>query len=291
MARADTPPNLALVAAIRVIVARNVVLIGLTLLISLVFLWLGPDGILVLIVPILVFAGLWLVMFGLKDRADYQAVQKTGPPQPGQWTAVCGTVRALEKTEDDILACRFQLFDEERGIRNETGGTRSKNFRCRYDGFFLVPMGIETKNGTIPLAGFPDLIHLDKTPLPNGLLVRAKAAAYDCPKWLPMPLAREIILSGIGDRAQTCLHYGKEGEASQGTIRSWMLRPGDQVCIFGRWNDGALTSSKDRPRGLPVYQGDAETVRAKLSGDSSAFLILGTVFLVIALGLAIWSLL
>ena len=291
MARADTPPNLALVAAIRVIVARNAVLIGLTLLISLVFLWLGPVGILALIVPILVFAGLWLVMFGLKDRADFQAMQKSGPPRPGQWTAVCGTARALEKTEDDILACRFQVFDEEREMDNEPGGTRSKKFTCRYDGFFLVPMGIETENGTIPLAGFPDLVHLDKEPLPNGLLVRAKAAAHDCPKWLPMPLAREIILSGIGDRAQTCLHYGKEEEASQGTIRSWMLRPGDQVCIFGRWNDGALTSSKDRPRGLPVYKGDAETVRAKLSGDSSAFLILGTIFLVIAMGLAIWSLL
>lgn len=291
MAQAGAPANLALVAAIRVIAARNAVLIGATLLISLIFLWLNPVGAPVWIVPILVFAGLWLVMFGLKDRADYRAMQRNGPPQPGQWTAVCGTARALERAEGDILACRFQVFDEESGMRREIGGTRSKSSTCRYDGFYLVPTGIETENGTIPLAGFPDLIHLEKAPQPNDLLVRAKAAAYDCPRWLPMPLAREIILSGIRDRVETSLHYGKEEEASQGTTKTWILRPGDRVCIFGRWNDGALTSSKNRPRGLPVYRGTAEAVRAKLSGDSSAFLILGAIFLAIALGLAIWSLL
>jgi hypothetical protein len=62
-----------------------------------------------------------------------------------------------------------------------------------------------------------------------------------------------MTLASIHERAETSLRYGDDEEASQGTIKAWILPPGDKVCVFGRWNDGTLTPSKDRPRGLTAY--------------------------------------
>ncbi len=283
--KADTAFKPTVAAAMLAVAARNVLLLGGTLFISLVYFWLEPAGSATWIVPIAVFAGLWLVLFGLNDRADHRAILETGHPRPGQWAAVCGTARALEKVSGDILACRFQVFDEQRGIQDK----QSKNLSCRFDGFFLTPTVIETENGNVALGGFPDLIHLDKTPLSNELLVRAKAAAEVCPPWVPKSLARELALAGIADSAETSLRYGVAEEASAGTTKSWVLRPGDQVCVFGLWKDGTLVRSRNRPRGLPVYVGSRETVRERLEGDSNAFLIMGAVFLLAAAGVAGWS--
>lgn len=290
MADANTPTDLKLFTAIRAIIARNAMLVGATFAISLGYILLDPVGQPVWIVPILVFIGLWFILVGLKEREDQRALQQSGPPKSGQWTAVCGTARALENAEDDILACRFQVFDIERGISRDDGN-RSKHLTCRYDGFYLVPTGIETQHGTVRLFGFPDMVSTEKASLPNGLLDRAKKAAFFSPLMLPKPLAREIILAGIHDRVEMSLHYGIDDETvTRREIKSWMLRDGEDVCVFGYWNDGTLTTAKNRPRGLPIYKGSVEAVREQLNGLGSAFLVIGAVFLSIASGAAIWSL-
>lgn len=110
MAETRAPAKLALFTGIRAIMARNALLLETTIVISVGFLWLGPNGNAVWTVPILVFVGIWFVLFGLKERADFQALQRTGQPKSGQWTAVWGTAQALEKIEGDILAYRLLIF-------------------------------------------------------------------------------------------------------------------------------------------------------------------------------------
>lgn len=153
-----------------------------------------------------------------------------------------------------------------------------------------MPTGIKTQNGTVRLIGFPNLGFTDEISLPNDFLTRAKDAAYDSPRWLPKTLAREITLAGIYDRVETSLHYNSADKADKTVTKSWVLRDGDEVCIFGYWKDGTLTTAKNRPNGMPVYKGSVEEVREQLSGLGSAFLGIGAFFLSIALGTAIWSL-
>lgn len=292
MAEVNAPAKLALFTGLRAIIARNALLLETTLVISLGFLWLEPGGHAVWIVPILVFVGIWFVLVGIKERADYQALQRTGPPKSGQWTAVWGTAQALEKIEGDILAYRLQILDVIRRRSEDFDGDNkeSKKNVCRYDGYYLVPTGINTQNGTVRLIGFPDLTFMDKISLPSDFLTRAKDTAYDSPTWLPKPLAREIILAAIHDRVERSLHYSSTDKADKSITSSWILRDGDEICIFGYWKDGTLTTAKNRPRGMPVYKGSVEEVREHLSGLGNAFLVIGAVFLSIALGTAIWSL-
>ncbi|MCP5313173.1 MAG: hypothetical protein H6955_06440 [Chromatiaceae bacterium] len=245
--------------------------------------------------PLLIAAGLWLIKQGLRDKADHDAIERSlgvESPEPGQWTAVCGRARALQPDAEtpfsDVLAFRYQVFDEERGAR--TAGERtSKHMTCRYDGFFLVPTGIETPAGTIRLSGFPDLIHLERRSLPAGVHERAHASAQLSPRLLPKFLARSLFLAHVRDRIEGYIRYGDEPESSEGTCKSWLLRPDEQVCVFGVWRDGALYPGSGRSRGLPVYAGTADEVRQRLKGDSSAFFVIGAIIIAGGLTWALWS--
>ena len=279
-------PNLR--AAIVAVASRNAPLIGGTVALSVLYYALVPgDG--NFLVPILIFSGLWLVLFGLNDRHDHRASERlVQPPSNGQWTAVCGTAQPLQDAPGDILACWFQVFDKV-SMSKGGGGSGSERIQCRYDGYYLVPTGIRSAQGTVRLAGFPDLVHLDKVSLDTDMIARAKAAAYPVPSYLPKSVARELVLSKIRGSAETSLKYGTAPEAGRGSIKSWVLRPGDDVCVFGTWRDGELHPHRSRPRGLPVYSGNQDSVRERLVGDSRAFLWVGGVVLAAAACLAAWS--
>ena len=288
---AGRPNSPGLGAAVSAVVSANLRLIAATALICGLYYAAVPSGGFSIFVPVLVFAGLWLVLFGLNDKADHAAIERADrTPSNGQWTAVCGTATALDDAPGDILACRFQVFDRQDGL-GRGGGSDSRDLKCRYDGFYLVPTGIETTESTVKLAGFPDLVHIEKTPLENDLLIRAKEAAFSCPSYLPISVARQMVLKGVMDRVETSLSYGDEPQSSRGETRAWLLRPGDQVCVFGGWKDGALQPAGNRPRGLPVYAGTAEEVRERLKDDSGSFLWVGGVVLAAAAALAAWSIL
>lgn len=280
---AGTPPLPTLHAAIHTLAMRNLPWLGTTFIVCVIFWRLGPVGEAWWAVPVLLFAGLWLVLQGINERADFKAISREGPPQNGQWVAVCGKAVAMEETDSEVLACRFEIYD--RILRD--GRTY---LRQRYDGFFLRPTGLETDNRVVPLAGFPDMIDYDKRALPHDMVANAKASAYQCPYWMPPYLAREITLSGVRNRIKTSLRYRDEEEASEREIKSWILNAGDRICIFGIWRDGALHPSKQRPRGLPVHAGTAAQVREHLGGTSKFVLGLGTILLAMALAWAIWSL-
>lgn len=280
---AGTPPLPTLDAAIRTLAMRNLPWLGTTLVVTIVFWLLSPVGAAWWAVPVLMFAGLWLVLQGVNERADLRAISSEGPPQNGQWVAICGNAVAMEETDSEILACRFEIYDR---IRHD-----GRTFlRQRYDGFFLRPTGLETHNGIVPLAGFPDMIDYDKRAIPDDIIAKAKASAYQCPYWMPPYLACEITLSGVRNAIQTCLRYREEAEADEREIKARILNSGDQICIFGIWRDGALHPSKQRPRGLPVHAGTAAQVREHLGGTVKFVLGLGTILLLIASAWAIWSL-
>ena len=260
---------------------------------TLIFWFLGPEGESSWIAPILLAAGLGLLIVGLKDRADHAAMERLArgdAPRNGQWSAVHGWAIALETsddpTENQILACRFQSYDR---YLNKEG---EKRYSLRYDGFFLAPTGVENNGTTTRLMGFPDLLHTEKEGLTSDILTRAKAAAAPNPAYLPTFLAREFVLSRRDDRFEESISYGNaEPNSTEGKLDCWILRAGDEVCVFGHWRDGALYPSYRRGRGLPVYEGSIEAVLADLRGTAKGFLIAGGAFLILAFGLAVWSLL
>ncbi len=245
--------------------------------------------------PVLVAAGLWLIVQGLKDRADHRAVARAirlEQPRQGQWTAVSGKAVSLgRKPADprDILAFRYQIFDVTRG-KSKSGRTGSKSLVPRYDGYFLAPTGIKSRFGTVQLFGFPDLIHLDKKGLPNDVLVRSKEKAELKPEFLPGFAARMLVSTQIRDRFDAAIKYSNEESTSEGTSKFWQLRPDEEVCVFGVWKNRALFPSSNRPRGLPVYAGTAEEVHQRLKEDSSAFMIIGAFIILLVAAWALWTL-
>ncbi len=98
------------------------------------------------------------------------------------------------------------------------------------------------------------------------------------------------MLAHTRDRIDVDIKYREEELAASGTCKSWVLRPGDQVCVFGKWEDGELLPAASRARGLPVYAGTAKDVFERLKDDSTAFMALGAVALAVAAGVALWFL-
>lgn len=249
------------------------------------------------IVMLLALCGLWLIQQGRRDKADHRAVERamqSERPGRGEWAAACGRAVALEPDApapfEDVLAYRFEVFDYSSGSLRSSTGRRSEYLDLRYDGFYLAPTGIETDAGIVRLGGFPDLVHTTKRALPQGVLARAEERAQLKPRIMPKLVARAIMLTHARDRIDADIKYREEELASRGTCKSWVLRAGDPVCVFGKWNDGELLPAPGRVRGLPVYEGTAKEVLERLKGDSNAFVKFGAVLIVIAAGVAVWFL-
>ncbi len=283
------PATTSLGAAALAVIRRAGPLVGATLLLTVIYYWLGPHRDASFFVPPMIFAGLWLLVLGRHERADRAAMVRLREPwTEGRWTAVCGTAVPLDDAPGDVLAVRFEVYDTQ--ARGSRSGGGDRLLRCRYDGFYLVPFGVDTGEGAVPVRGFPDLIATDDRPIANDILVAAKAAATPTPRWLPKSVARELVLSGVADRVQISLKYGNDPETARGKLVSRVLRPGDEVCIFGVWRGGTLCASPARPRGLPVYFGPPDEVARDLGLTSKILAWLGGILLAGAAALATWTL-
>lgn len=285
-------------SALRIITARTGIYWVAGIVITLVYWSLGPVGNGWWIVPALLVVGLWMLRRGLNNRADHAAVARLvrgAAPVNGRWSAVGGTVVAQEAGDtEEIRAYRFQVFDRygAKERRAESGSRRV----LRIDGFHLIPTGIDTGTSVAPLHGFPDMTHnADKTPFDPDILQRARAAARQSPRWIPPPLARELVISGPMTSVQDCIAYPDKPEnvppIERDVTETWQLRRGDIVCGVGLWKDGALYPSYRRTGGLPVYHGTPEAVEERLRGDNTGFTIFSGIALALAAGVAIWSLL
>ena len=264
------------------------------LLPAMVVLFVRTDsGTLAVVGPILVAAGLWLVLQGLRDRADHLAVSRAvqlTPPKQGQWSAIAGKAVALGRDADapeNVLAYRYQIFDVASG-KSRSGGMESKNLIPRYDGYFLAPTGIKSTFGTVQLFGFPDLIHTDERGLANDVLFRSKEKARLNPQYLPKFAARMLVSTRIGDRFDATIKYTDQESSSEGKSKFWQLRPDDEVCVFGVWKNAGLFPSVGRPRGLPVYAGTPEDVQKELGDTSKGFLVFGASVIVLTATWAVW---
>jgi hypothetical protein len=200
---------------------------------------------------------------------------------------VCGKAIALEPDAkapfENVLAFRYEVLDY------RMWGKRDSKLTITHDGFYLAPTGIETSDGVVRLAGFPDLIHLEKESLPVGVHSRADQQAQLNPQYLPRFVSRAVMVAHTRDRIEAYIkYYDVNEETTRSKLKSWVLHPDQQVCVFGIWKDGELLPSSNRPRGLPVYAGSAEEVLARLKDDSSAFYIVGSSLISIAAG---WMLL
>lgn len=284
------------IVSLRLALRRNTPYLVLIALVYLLYgQFHGNAGSYPFFVSLLGVAGLWLVIQGNNDRADHHAIQRAidgVAPQPGRWTAVIGNAIAGEPETasqgSDVLAYRYQVIDEERGV-STSEGRRPRYLSVRLEGYFLAPTAIQTASGTVRLAGFPDLIHLDKKPLPAGILDRAETRARQSPRFFPAFLLRDGIVASAADRIDIDILHQASQSTGDSTCKSWVLRSGDKVCVFGKWRDGALVPSLTRPRGLPVYGGAAEQAEERLQADSHAFRVVGAVILLAAVALAGWS--
>ncbi|MBZ0112836.1 MAG: hypothetical protein K8J08_10275 [Thermoanaerobaculia bacterium] len=232
--------------------------------------------------PLLLGVAFWLWMRGAEEAVDHRAMRSVGATRhrEGDWVAVAGRAVPLGETmratlsDREALACSYQVFEEQRGRRYEDG-RRSTYLGRLYEGYHLVPMGIENEYGTVPLRGLPDLVDLEKSGFGHGeSRVDETAERLDKPE-RAAALAQLAALTQ--DRIAVDWKFGDAEEGSSLVRKEWVLSPGDAVCIFGRWDGQALTPSPRRPRGLPVYAGTADQVRAQLRGGSKVFFAFGLV--------------
>lgn len=279
------PPSLA--HATQAIVARAglgwVIFIATTL----AYWLLATEGRFNWFAPVLLAAGLWLWFFGVKDRRDFQAIDRLirgENPRQGQWTALAGTARPIDPAEGDILACHFRSYDRLRGA-----GQSRPSYRLHFEGVYMVPFGIETAGTLVPVLGFPDLTHTGRDPLDNDILAAAKAAARRPPRWMPKALVRELAIAGRVTRLQDCVRYLDTDPSAEGKLDSKALRRGEAVCLFGLWRDGTLRATHRRAGGLPLYKGTPEAVHADLKDTAKGFLIFGAILIAAAAALALWS--
>ncbi|MCP5087280.1 MAG: hypothetical protein GY952_10815 [Rhodobacteraceae bacterium] len=259
-----------------------------TLVLSVIYFWLGPYRGPTFFFPLLIFAGLGLIWLSQAHKNDHRAMMRIDePPVEGQWTAVAGVLVPTEGDEDP-LAVRFKVFYP---LKHETGSRhREPRLCCRYDGFYRVPMGVDTGKSVVPLLGFPDIENTLKRPMSDEMLKSAQAAATLCPRNLIRPVAQEITRSRVTDRVETILKYGDEPHETKVRTDSWTLKTGDEVCVFGLWKNGTLRRAENRFSGLPVHMGTAEHVRKDMGDLGKGFVWFAAVVFGLAAILAVYSL-
>ncbi len=250
-----------------------------------------------LFVPLIVMAGLWLAQQGLKEKADLSALEaarQSRPYQQGQWVAVFGKAVTLDSNAellyDNMLAYRYQYFDVDLSNARKRQDGRSLHLIIRYDGFYLTPSGISTDGDIVKMGGFPDMIHTEQQPLSDSVVEHVEDIAQPNSKAIPPFVTRAYLLGQTQDQIDVAIQYRFKELSPKWEVKSWTLKPGDDICVFGKWNNGELVPSPNRPRGLPLYFGTADDVLKELTGLGNAMLMGSGVFFVAAAGLVIWSL-
>ena len=247
-------------------------------------------------VPLLMLLGGAILQSGLRSRADHRALSQWGTvaPRAGAWVAVAGTAEAKAETFEaplvggPALASSYEVLEElphigDRGTSRHT----SPRLERRYDGYELVPTVIDSELGKVELYGFPDLRGLEAHKPSAGTELRlddSKARGKPVPRFL----AHLSILAPVQNRLSVMWKYDDFRDPLNMKREERLLRPGDEVCVLGRWRDGKLMPSAQRPRGLPVYQGKPDAVLHELGEDSKAFTIFGVGSLTLAALVLLW---
>ena len=270
-------------------------LAGVAVVVGVLLFWLvihfGGDAVEALLfgigAPLLLGAAFWLWMRGAEEAVDHRAMRSVGATRhrDGDWVAVAGRAVPLGETmratlsDREALACSYQVVEKQSG-RGYKDGRRSTYLGRLYEGYHLVPMGIENETGTVALRGLPDLMDLEKSGVGHGESRLDETAERLDRRERAAALAH--LASLTQDRIAVDWKFGDAEEGSSLVRKEWVLSPGDAVCIFGRWDGQALTPSPLRRRGLPVYAGTADQVRARLGGGSKVFFAFGLVPLLLA---------
>lgn len=270
--------------------------------VAVVYWWARSQGndaleslLLALGVLALIGAAAWLAREGLWEALDHRALNAmgTGSREPGDWVAVAGRAVALEEeikatlSQRPALACSYKVFERFVHGARSPSESRSLALQLRYEGCHLAPTGIETAAGVVPLHGMPDLVNLEKSGVGTpGPELEEKAERRG--RYPPRYAARAALAAMVTDRLDVDWQYRPVEDLHSLLIREWVLPPGEQVCVFGRWDGRALVPSPLRPRGLPVYAGPPEAVGPRLGGGAKVFFVLAAIPLVAAAWL-LWS--
>ena len=124
------------------------------------------------------------------------------------------------------------------------------------------------------LRALPDLVNLEKSGFGTEARIAGTAERRDKSE---RGAALAHLAAQVQDRFDVDWKYGDAAEDGTSVRKEWVLSPDEPVCVFGRWDGHALTPSPLRPRGVPVYAGTAEQVRARLGGGSKLFFVFGCV--------------
>jgi len=243
-------------------------------------------------IPVLGLGGIWLGIDGLRQRSDLRALSALAAgerPQSGAWVAIAGTAKPLGRTFEatlggrPALACTYRVYEKVSETRLGSASS-STRVRRRYAGWHLVPMAIETSTMRIRLRGFPDLIDLELHVF-GASRVGALAAVATEPPWLLKDAARAGLLAKPCDELHVDWKLGEPVPAGRLETKEWVLRPGEQICVCGHFENGALLPSRWRRRGLPLYPGSTGAVLEKLRGESRVYLRFGGIAVAAATGL------
>ncbi len=258
-------------------------------------------------VPFVLLISAWLFKVGWQYKKDAEVLDRAmesdfdqAAYKNGQWVAVQGTLTNLIPGSDrefpNLLAYYFRIFDIERrtgshgsGSGNAASSVRNRMATRRYDGFYLIPTGITTNNGIVKLVAFPDLTALEKSSIPSEVYTRGESQAQIGTRWLPTYLQRARLTGAVSNQVDRVTKYGDRDREGRGSSEYMSLENGDDICLFGCWQDRALVASKSRPRGLPVYKLKPEDLLLELQQDGRAFIVVGLFFLAVAVALVGWS--
>lgn len=258
-------------------------------------------------VPVLLLISACFFNLFLHASADKNALEHSinsnfnlSDLQNGQWVAIQGSIRPLVPGSDralpNIMAYHFRILAiKHRIAKRSIVGREASNghqFAKRlYDGFYLIPIGISSARGNVKLRAFPDLTSLEKSSVPDEVFARAESLAMAGLSLLPAFLQRARVVAAVSDKVDTTIKYLDRRSEGPSLGEYMQLRNRDEICIFGRWQDGALIADKRRPKGLPVYKDSAEKRLSELKQDARAFNAAGIFFAALSMGLLAWSLL
>ena len=178
--------------AVQSILARTGLYWVAVIVVTLAYWQIATEGRFNWFVPLLFAGGLWLWLFGRADRADFQAIDrlKRGvAPREGQWSAVHGIAThadAADKEASDILACRFQSFD-----RLPARGQSRPGYALRYDGFYMIPFGLDTGAALVPGGNGTLLLYSMPSASPSGWVAFAAMTAVIALTFLPHRSGRQ----------------------------------------------------------------------------------------------------
>jgi hypothetical protein len=245
---------------------------------------------------------LWLLREGLHEALDHRALRSIDPGErrPGAWVAVAGRAVTREQTLEATLsgraalACKYQVLERSRsatrgGPATGSQGHRSSALKLRYEGYHQSAIGIETKAGVVRVRALLDLLNLEKSGIGSpGSDLAGRAERRE--RFPPRYAARAHLAGRVSERFDVDWTYGDVEGTERGETKEWVLPPGEEVVVFGRWDGEALVPSVLRPRGLPVYTGSPEAVAHSLGGGSKIWLVLTLGAIVGAVALVLWNL-